>query len=184
MAAAFSNIFALNESAEIRAAPGVLAISDGVSTLMRMPLRFSSSAAALENIRIAAIAAPISVSPGVATLAASEATLTITPDLCARRTGSTACIICRGGKISSLRRCWIASIGTRSSNCGGWLGPVVQTSTSIPPKPSRATLAASTADAGFVASTCTYCTAAPGTRSRMLSHAVRPRSALRPSSAV
>ena len=45
---------------------GVPAISEGVSTLTRMPSRFASMARAFENMTIAAMAAPMIVSPGVA----------------------------------------------------------------------------------------------------------------------
>ena len=62
---------------------------EGVSTLTRMPSRLASIASVREKITSPAIAVAITDSPGVATLAASDATLMITPLPCVRIQGRT-----------------------------------------------------------------------------------------------
>src|SRR3546814_2107477 len=76
-------------------------MSEGVTMLTRIPSRLTSIAIARANMVIAAIAAPITVSPGVADLAASDATTTIEPAPLARMTGRTARLITRSEEHTS-----------------------------------------------------------------------------------
>src|ERR1017187_6948588 len=73
--AAFSKRFLLKPSRSTWPAVGVPAISDGVMTFTLIPLRLASMAVTRENMTMAAMAPPSTLSPGVATLAASEAIL-------------------------------------------------------------------------------------------------------------
>jgi hypothetical protein len=142
---------------------------------MRTPSRFASNAAARENITIAAIAAPMTVSPGVATFAASEATLMIEPPLRSRIAGSTACVIWSGGRTSLSMIVLTSAIGISCKSLGRWLGPDVFTSTSMAPSSDLAASSASITAAGSVGSTATKLTLAPGARSRQNSQARSPR---------
>ena len=59
-------------------------VMEGVITFARMPSRFASMASPRVNIMIPAMAAPITLSPGVGIFPASEARLMIAPRFAAR----------------------------------------------------------------------------------------------------
>jgi hypothetical protein len=86
---AFSNTLRLNSPDITRAYDFVSRTIEGVITFARMPNRDTSSARQRINMIAAAFAAPMSVSPGVAILPASEATATIAPLPCTFITGTT-----------------------------------------------------------------------------------------------
>jgi hypothetical protein len=128
--------------ARMRAAVAVPSTSDGVSALTRIPSRFASMARVRLNITMAAIAAPITDSPGVATFAASEAMLTIRPDFWARIDGNTTLHI-KSGAMSCCVTMSGMSFSGISWNSSGLNRPAVEfISTSTPP---RCTMASSQA---------------------------------------
>jgi hypothetical protein len=116
--AAFSKSFRLNPSLSTISAVGVFAISDGVRALTRTPFRFASSAATLLNITIAAMAAPITLSPGVGTFAASEAMFTMLPPPCSCISGRTTRVSSMGGSACCVTIVARSSTGVRWSSSG------------------------------------------------------------------
>ena len=75
----------------------MLAISEGVTALTRIPFRLASRATTRAIITMAAIAPPSTLSPGVAILAASEATSTMLPPPWRCMTGRNARVNSIGG---------------------------------------------------------------------------------------
>ena len=131
--AAFWKSFLLNPSFRTISAVGVFAISDGVTTLTRTPFRFASIAATLLNMTIAAIAAPITLSPGVGTFAASEAMFTMLPPPCSRMSGSTTRVTSMGGSACWVRIVARSSTGMRWRSSGRYEPVTDDTATSICP---------------------------------------------------
>ena len=86
----------------------------------------------LVNITIAAFAAPITDSPGVAVFAASDATFTMTPPRRLRVLGRTALAICIDGSASWVSMRLISVVGMLTNSSGRTSAAVVHIRMSIP----------------------------------------------------
>src|SRR3954465_11686364 len=115
----------------------------GGTQFTRMPDSFASVANPRQNIAIAAIAAPMATSAGVATSVASEAMQIIEPDCCAIITGSAARVGRRTPDVMEAIVGITFSIGISCISRGIGAPPAQLTRTSI--RPNQSTQAATDA---------------------------------------
>ena len=155
-------------------------VIDGVSTLARMPSRLASTASPRVNITIPAIAAPITLSPGVGILAASEAMLTIVPRFASRMYGSAALQLRICANRQRSRMPGISSSPVRCSSRGVSLPPVELTSKSIRPSSLIAAAITACATSGRAMLPIATATVAPGKRAAISARAASARAGSRP----
>ena len=93
---------------------------------------FSSIAIVRVNITIAALAAPMTASPGVAVLTASDATLTMTPPRRLRIPGRTALVMCSEGSANWVSMKAMSPVGMFMNSSGRKSAAVVHIKMSMP----------------------------------------------------